>query len=89
MQVDYTVIIWKEGSQFIAQALPLDVTSAGDDPQDARSKVDEAVRLFLATAAEMGTLGQVLEECGYVAGEDGWRAPEWVSVERHSTQLIA
>jgi hypothetical protein len=28
MRVDYTVTIWKEGSQFIAQALPLDVISA-------------------------------------------------------------
>jgi hypothetical protein len=51
--------------------------------------VDEAVRLFLAVATEMGTVQQVLEECGYVPCEAGWGAPEWVSLKRHSTQLIA
>jgi hypothetical protein len=29
MDIDYTVQIWREGNQFIAHAMPLDVTSSG------------------------------------------------------------
>jgi hypothetical protein len=37
----------------------------------------------------MGTLREVLEECAYEYHEGGWRAPEWISVERHFAQLSA
>jgi predicted RNase H-like HicB family nuclease len=65
MKIDYTVQIWREGEQSIAHAMPLDVASAGETPEGARQAVDEAVRLFLATAAEHGTLEEVLEDAGY------------------------
>lgn len=65
MRIDYTVQIWKEGSQFVAQAMPIDVVSSGSTPDQARAALDEAVRLFLSTAQEMGTLREVLEECSY------------------------
>jgi predicted RNase H-like HicB family nuclease len=65
MQIDYTVQIWKEDRQYIAHAMPLDVTSSGDSPDAARAALDEAVRLFLSTATESGTLETVLEEAGY------------------------
>lgn len=64
MNVDGTVNIWKEGSRFLAHALPLDVMSSGPTPGDARAAVDEAVTCFLKTAADAGTLDQVLEQCG-------------------------
>jgi predicted RNase H-like HicB family nuclease len=56
MDIEYTVQIWKEGTQFIAHAMPLDVMSSGKTPEDARKALDEAVRLFLATASDMGTV---------------------------------
>ena len=56
MKIDYTVQIWREGKQYIAHAMPLDVASAGKTPEAARQALDEAVRLFLATAAEHGTI---------------------------------
>jgi len=89
MQVDYTAQIWKEGRQYVAHAMPLDVASAGATPEAARAALDEAVRLFLATALEMGTLEQVLEECSYEFRDGCWRAPEWVAVEQHSALLTA
>jgi predicted RNase H-like HicB family nuclease len=42
--------------------MPVDVASFGDTPQAARSAVEEAVRLFVQTAEDHGTLEQVLEE---------------------------
>lgn len=84
MQIDYTVQIWKEGGQFIAHALPLDVMSSGPNVEEARNALDEAVRLFLATGEEMGTLDEILEESGYERREGAWVSPEWVSLEKHS-----
>jgi predicted RNase H-like HicB family nuclease len=59
-ELEYTVQIWKEGDQFIAHAMPLDVVSAGQTVEAARDALDEAVSLFLETAAEAGTLEEVL-----------------------------
>lgn len=88
MQVEYTVQIWKEGSQYVAHAMPLDVMSSGAEPAEARRALGEAVHLFLETAAEMGTLEEVLEECGYELVQGNWVSPSWVSVER-SSALVA
>ena len=60
MKIDYTVQVWREGNQYVAHAMPLDVASSGDTPEKARKAVDEAVRVFLATAGEHGTLEEVL-----------------------------
>jgi predicted RNase H-like HicB family nuclease len=89
MNLEYTVQIWQEGTQFVAHAMPLDVMSAGATPQDARSALYEAVDLFLQTAADVGTLDDVLEECGYSRNRGSWVSPAWVSVERHATRLVA
>ena len=90
MNIDYTVQIWREGDQCIAHAMPLNVASSGATPDDARHAVDEAVRGFLATCAEMGTLEEVLEEAGYRRGADGnWACPQWVAIERREAPVAA
>lgn len=89
MRIDYTVQIWREGSQYVAHAMPLDVASCGDTPEAARQAVDEAVRLFLATAAEQGTLEEVLEDAGYRRHGKAWRGPDWFGVEQHSCLAAA
>jgi hypothetical protein len=45
--------------------MPLDFMSAGPTAEAARVALDEAVSLFLETAAEAGTLEEVLHECGF------------------------
>lgn len=70
MDIEYTIHIMSEGDQFVAQALPLDVMSSGKTPDEARKALYEAVDLFLDTAAEMGTLEEILLETGYEF-EDG------------------
>ena len=90
MQIDYTVQIWKEGTQFVAHAMPLDVASSGPNPEAARLAVDEAVRGFVASCARAGTLDQVLEEAGYErAGDSAWQSPSWISVERREVEIGA
>ena len=63
--IEFTVQIWKEGNQFVAHAMPLDVMSSGKTPDDARKALDEAVHLFLVTAADMGNLDEILQDAGY------------------------
>jgi predicted RNase H-like HicB family nuclease len=87
--IEYTVQIWKEGNQYIAHAMPLDVMSCGPTPDDARKNLDEAVHLFLVTAAEMGTLEEILEEAGYERSNGVWSGPSWVAIERHSAVIGA
>ena len=64
--IEYTVEIWKEGNQFIAHAMPLDVMSSGKTPEDARRALDEAVHHILITAADQGTLAEVLQDAGQI-----------------------
>ncbi len=87
MKLDLTVHLWLEEDQYIAHALPLDVMSSGSTPQAAREAVDEAVRCFVKTASDTGTLDQILEECGYRRHDGEWAAPAWVGVERHAVAV--
>ncbi len=89
MDIDYTVQIWREGSQFIAHAMPLDVASSGATPQAARAALDEAVKLFIKTAEQHGTLTEVLEDAGYENDGVLWRCPDWISIEKHSAPVAA
>jgi predicted RNase H-like HicB family nuclease len=87
MNLDMTVHIYKEGGQYVAHAMPLDVMSSGGTAEAARQALDEAVRAFLLTASDIGTLEQVLEESGYERQGDRWVCPAFVAVERHELAL--
>lgn len=87
MKIDYTVQIWKEGDQFVAHAVPLDVISCGSTPDEARAALDEAVHLFLKTAASWGSLEEIHRETGYQEQNGVWTSPSWVAIERHSTAV--
>ena len=89
MDIDYTVQIWREGNQFIAHAMPLDVASSGATPETARSALEEAVKLFLKTAEQHGTLAGVLDDAGYEYDGTNWRCPDWISIERHTAPATA
>jgi len=85
MDIEYTVQIWKEDSQFVAHAMPIDVMSSGETPEAARIALDEAVNLFIAAATDMGTLEEILQETGYRLENGKWISPEWIAVEKHRT----
>lgn len=87
--IDYTVLIWKEGSQFVARTMPLDVVGSGASPEGARQALDETMSLFLKTAKEMGTLEAVLEEFGYECRDGLWMSPDWLSVEKRSARVMS
>lgn len=84
VKLDYTLQIWEEDGHFIAHAMPLDVASSGPTPEAARLAVDEAVRLFITTASEHGTLNEALEDAGYRRVQEEWRGPAWLSSEQQT-----
>lgn len=63
--IEYTAQIWKEGDQFVAHAMPLDVMSSGKTPDEARKALNEAVHLFMVTTVDIGTLEEILQNYGY------------------------
>jgi len=85
--IEYTVQVWQEGKQFVAHAMPLDVMSCGQTPERASQALKEAVQLYLVTAAEAGTLAEVLEEAGYEPHGKRWISPTWVALERQSVPV--
>ncbi len=56
----------QEGDVCVAWCPELDVASQGSDEADALEMLNDAVSLFLATCHEMGTLNEVLVDCGLV-----------------------
>jgi predicted RNase H-like HicB family nuclease len=87
MTIDVNIRIWREGKHYIAHALPLDVSSAGDSPASARAALQEAIDLFVTTARDHGTLNDVLEEAGYVLDDGRWSAPQIVSQAQESVPV--
>ncbi len=87
MNIDCTIQIWKEGGRYIAHAMPVDVMSCGGTAAEARAAVDEAVCLFVRTAAELGTLEDILREAGYECVDGRWTSPDWVAIEKHSLNV--
>jgi len=47
----------------------------------------EAVHLFLDTVKEMGTLEEVLNECGYEVSGNKCVNPPWIVIERQSMAI--
>ena len=80
--ISFTVHTFKEGQTFVAYVPELDVSSCGATDEEARRNIQDAVRGFLETSAEMGTLAEILEEAGYKHEGETWRAPEFVSLDR-------
>jgi predicted RNase H-like HicB family nuclease len=46
-EIDFTAHVWKEGTTYVSYAPELDVSSCGDSVAEARTRLREAVSLFL------------------------------------------
>lgn len=54
--------IFKEGGAYVAYVPALDLSSCGATDEEARKNIRDAVRGFLETSADMGTLDEILQE---------------------------
>jgi predicted RNase H-like HicB family nuclease len=80
--ISFTVHTFKEGKMYVAYVPELDLSSCGSTDEEARRNIRDAIRGFVETSVEMGTLAEILEEAGYERMGDTWRAPEFVSLDR-------
>lgn len=83
----FNVHIFREGDVCVAHVPELDVSSWGKTTEDARRNIRDAVKGFLETAEETGTLNDVLEESGYRFEQGRWHAPEFVALDHVSVGL--
>jgi len=80
--IDFDVIVFREGTTFVAHCPELYVSSCGGNLEEARENLKTAVRLFLEESEKMGTLEDILEESGFQQGADGnWQYPQIVATE--------
>ena len=78
----FTAQVFKEGDVFVAYVPALDISSCADTDEGARKNIQDAVRGFLESSHERGTLREILDEGGYELEGGQWHAPEFVSVDR-------
>ncbi|MBF0138588.1 MAG: type II toxin-antitoxin system HicB family antitoxin [Magnetococcales bacterium] len=81
------VCIKKEDEWFVATCPLLDVASQGRTEAEALMNIEEAVRLFLETCSEMGTLDQVMHEAG-IGNFQPLPAPDPVYQINHFVNII-
>ena len=80
--LEFDVIIFREGKSFVAHCPELDVSSCGDNVDEARGSLKTAVRLFVEEARKLGTSDDILKEAGYLRGTDGkWKSSHIVATE--------
>jgi predicted RNase H-like HicB family nuclease len=82
INIDFDMIVFKEGNTCIAYCPELDISSCGSSVDHAREMLKTAVRLFLEEAEKMGTLDVILEEAKYIEDASGrWIPPRLIATE--------
>jgi len=77
------VLFFEEGGKVIAYSPAFDLSTCGDTEEKARNRFAEAVKIFLGEITKMGTLSEVLEECGWrkVPKKHEWHPPVYKTTE--------
>jgi len=71
------VILFEEGSKIVAYSPAIDLSTCGDTEEQARKRFSEAAQIFISEIIKMGTLEEVLTECGWskVLSNKSWKPP--------------
>jgi predicted RNase H-like HicB family nuclease len=64
MKIRLTEEIWKEGNMYVSYCPELDIASCGEDVQQAKRNLLEAIVINIEETKKMGTFEQFLEESG-------------------------
>jgi len=77
IKANIPVIFLKEGDYVVAYTPALDLSTCGTNIREARKRFKEAVEIFLEESIKMGTLEEILLECGWKKKE-GKKKPKWL-----------
>ena len=91
IEANIPVLFFEEGDKMIAYSPALDISSCGDTEEQARTRFVEAVSVFLKELQEMGTLNEVLEECGWqrVPHKSTWVPPIYKQIKSEPIKIPA
>lgn len=64
MKIRLTEEIWKEGNMYVSYCPELDIASCGEDVQQAKKNLMEAIIINIEETKKMGTFEQFLEDYG-------------------------
>ncbi len=64
MKMRLTEEIWKEGNMYVSYCPELDIASCGEDVEQAKKNLLEAISINIEETKKMGAFGQFLESCG-------------------------
>ncbi len=87
IKTNLPVDFYKEGDQFIAYCPALDISTCGDSFEEAKKNFGELMDAFLSETIKMGTLEEVLAECGWkktTRPKVGWKPP----VRQFITEIV-
>ena len=87
VRIRYRAETFEEAEAYVSVCSGLNVSSFGDDPEDAARSLQEAVEAFLESCLEMGTLEDVLEESGFTSVDGLWVGREPVAAEKREAVL--
>jgi len=65
MDAKVPLFLFREGDKVIAYSPAFDLSTYAGNEEEARRRFGEAITIFLNECAQMGTLEDVLEECGW------------------------
>jgi len=82
IELEFNAEIFKEGDVYVGLCPELNVSSFGDDVDDAKRSLQEAVLAFIEECDKMGTLKEVLEEAGFIEDQDFWFSREPITKEK-------
>ena len=54
-----TVLIWREGEQYVSKCPEFNLASCGISPKEARENLKEAVELFLENAQKLSMMDEI------------------------------
>ena len=65
MKFRLTEEIWKEGNIYVSYCPELDISSCGENVEQAKRNLIETIHINIEETKNMGTFDQFLEECGF------------------------
>ena len=71
----------KEGDKFIAYTPALDLSTAGDSFEQARTRFEKVVDIFFEEVVKKGTLDEVLADYGWTKINKNWSPPVAIGQE--------
>lgn len=83
------VLFFEEGNKVIAYSPALDISTCGATEEQARHRFTEATSLLFTELIDMGTLDEVLTECGWhkIPATDTWLPPIYRRVREESVRI--